>query len=338
MSSSFVSRNRKVRRVSLVLFKGADFESAVSNGPAALPVQTKSRPAAPQPSFRPVVPAYPMPYPTPRSLVATQVKSATAALIAKARSAEQLSLSSPSFSTHPQHASTDHRFLSHLFSERYELLFPQLFCFHKHLRCPRVSPSGTNYPRFSPSQRSLRLAVRRAGFYGLPAVAGKFRAFILLQTLCRREKPNPFAIKQIHTLSTNCPGGGIPGRLCGTTPCMQIRHAISGWEDLGLRLQTGVPRCHRLHRRYRVTGRARGGAILWREAPPHPKIKATAKPRSKAEQIAQQRDAPKAANVFTRFVIAWESDRQRWSKSAEARRACPLWPPRNCWKSTPARA
>jgi len=43
MSSSFVSRNRKVRRVSLVLFKGADFESAVSNGPAALPVQTKSR-------------------------------------------------------------------------------------------------------------------------------------------------------------------------------------------------------------------------------------------------------------------------------------------------------
>jgi hypothetical protein len=49
------------------------------------------------------------------------------------------------------------------------------------------------------------------------------------------------------------------------------------------------------------------------------------------------RDAPEAANVFTRFVIAWESDRQRWSKSAEARRACPLWPPRNCWKLTPAR-
>jgi hypothetical protein len=44
----------------------------------------------------------------------------------------------PSFSPHPQQASMHHRFLSSLFSQRYELLFPQLFCFHNHLRCPLV--------------------------------------------------------------------------------------------------------------------------------------------------------------------------------------------------------
>src|ERR1700730_6294582 len=47
----------------------------------------------------------------------------------------------PSFSPHPQQASMDHRFLSPLFSQRYELLFPQLFCFHNHLRCPLVFSS-----------------------------------------------------------------------------------------------------------------------------------------------------------------------------------------------------
>ena len=53
----------------------------------------------------------------------------------------------PSFSPHPQHASTDHRFLSPLFSQRYELLFPQLFCFHNHLRCPLVFSSRCIFPR-----------------------------------------------------------------------------------------------------------------------------------------------------------------------------------------------
>src|ERR1700732_2612272 len=52
----------------------------------------------------------------------------------------------PSFSPHPQHASTDHRFLSPLFSQRYELLFPQLFCFHNHLRCPLVFSSRCMFP------------------------------------------------------------------------------------------------------------------------------------------------------------------------------------------------
>src|ERR1700730_2806646 len=47
----------------------------------------------------------------------------------------------PSFSPHPQQASMDHRFLSSLFSQRYELLFPQLFCFHNYLRCPLVFSS-----------------------------------------------------------------------------------------------------------------------------------------------------------------------------------------------------
>src|ERR1700676_889159 len=53
----------------------------------------------------------------------------------------------PSFSPHPQHASTDRRFLSPLFSQCYELLFPQVFCFHNHLRCPLVFSSRCVFPR-----------------------------------------------------------------------------------------------------------------------------------------------------------------------------------------------
>jgi len=55
----------------------------------------------------------------------------------------------PSFSPHPQQASIDHRFLSPLFSKRYELLFPQLSCFHKHLRCPLVFSSRCIFPRLT---------------------------------------------------------------------------------------------------------------------------------------------------------------------------------------------
>src|ERR1700730_4970987 len=53
----------------------------------------------------------------------------------------------PSFSPHPQQASIDHRFLSSLFSQRYELLFSQLFCFHNHLRCPLVFSPRCIFPR-----------------------------------------------------------------------------------------------------------------------------------------------------------------------------------------------
>src|ERR1700730_18608693 len=55
----------------------------------------------------------------------------------------------PSFSPRPRQASMHHRFLSSLFSQRYELLFPQLFCFHNHLRCPLVFSSRCIFPRFT---------------------------------------------------------------------------------------------------------------------------------------------------------------------------------------------
>ena len=50
-----------------------------------------------------------------------------------------------------------HRFAAPLFSWSYELLFPQLFCFHNHLRCPRVSPSRPsdfNIQRYSGSTKN----------------------------------------------------------------------------------------------------------------------------------------------------------------------------------------
>ncbi len=39
-----------------------------------------------------------------------------------------------------------HRFASHAFSHTYELLFSQLACFQKHLRCPLVFSSTSEFP------------------------------------------------------------------------------------------------------------------------------------------------------------------------------------------------
>jgi hypothetical protein len=39
-----------------------------------------------------------------------------------------------------------HRFASHALSSTYELLFPQLACFQKHLRCPLVFSSTSEFP------------------------------------------------------------------------------------------------------------------------------------------------------------------------------------------------
>jgi len=39
-----------------------------------------------------------------------------------------------------------HRFTSHAFSYTYELLFSQLACFQKHLRCPLVFSSTSEFP------------------------------------------------------------------------------------------------------------------------------------------------------------------------------------------------
>src|SRR3984893_1526096 len=66
----------------------------------------------------------------------------------------------PSFSPHPQHASLDHRFLSPLFSKCYELLFPQLFCFHNHLRCPLVFSSRCIFPLFTRRTRPRVITFR----------------------------------------------------------------------------------------------------------------------------------------------------------------------------------
>src|ERR1700716_647235 len=54
----------------------------------------------------------------------------------------------PSFSLQPQHVSTDHRFLSPLFSKSYELLFSQVLCLDNHLSCPLVFSSRCIFQRF----------------------------------------------------------------------------------------------------------------------------------------------------------------------------------------------
>src|ERR1700688_2399908 len=87
-----------------------------------------------------------------------------------------------------------HQFGGPLFSYIYELRFPQLLCFDKHLRCPM----------FFPSAPSSQLCVLCA------SVVKKSLAPFL--TYCCRlfgavEKLNPFVIKQIRTLSAKHPGG-----------------------------------------------------------------------------------------------------------------------------------
>ena len=44
-------------------------------------------------------------------------------------------------------------FMLPLFSQRYESLFPQLFCFHNHLRCPLVFSARCIFPRFTHKTR-----------------------------------------------------------------------------------------------------------------------------------------------------------------------------------------
>ena len=65
--------------------------------------------------------------------------------------------SSPLLATRLPRSSRGHSplatFIRPLFSQRYELLFPQLFCFHNHLRCPLVFSSRCIFPCFTHKTR-----------------------------------------------------------------------------------------------------------------------------------------------------------------------------------------
>ena len=124
----------------------------------------------------------------------------------------------PSFSPHPQHASTDHRFLSPLFSQRYELLFPQLFCFHNHLRCPLVFSSRCIFPR--PTHKTLPrvIVICRSllalCFHHLAAS---------LSTLCVLFRTPILCFQWFAASFTKSPGWGVSSELATRLPRAEPR-------------------------------------------------------------------------------------------------------------------
>ena len=95
------------------------------------------------------------------------------------------------------------RFFNPLFSYPYELLFPEALYFDNHPRCPRVSPSNTAHPGFSPPLRPL-------------CFSGKLRIFIHLQPLCRFFSSffasASFVFISLQPLFQKTPGWGwVPG-------------------------------------------------------------------------------------------------------------------------------
>jgi len=87
-----------------------------------------------------------------------------------------------------------HQFGGPLFSYIYELRFPQLLCFDKHLRCPM----------FFPSAPSSQLCVLCASVVKKSLASFPSHCYKLIVVA---KKLNSFAVKQIHTLLQKHSGG-----------------------------------------------------------------------------------------------------------------------------------
>jgi hypothetical protein len=175
--------------------------------------QSRYRPAAPQPSLRPVVPAYPSCYRLPRLTSRGRPRRSPMFTSSKIEGPRPCPPNFPrqhSVSSRAKHPSV----LSALyFHDLTNPFFRNPFIFTS-IQNPQGVTLRHCHPSSSPPRRSLRLLAREAG------VCVKFRVSNPLRTLflsCRSfSDSRPLFSIVCALFDKNTRGVGTPGRLCGT--------------------------------------------------------------------------------------------------------------------------